>query len=85
MNTIMLATLTPSALPALRVAGALFLIINLLGGAYFWHYRRQFFGRDSTVSGDRVATRQLQAIVLAIPWLFITFRILYVWVETWIA
>ncbi len=85
MKTIMLAALIPSALPALRVAGALFLIINLLGAAYFWHFRRQFFGPDSTVTGDRVATRQLQAIVLGIPWLFITFRIFYVWVETWIA
>jgi len=75
--------LTPSALPALRVAGALFLIINLLGAAYFWHFRRQFFGPDSTATGDRVATRQLAAIVIGIPWLFITLRILYVWVKTW--
>jgi hypothetical protein len=85
MKTIFLAAIVPSALPALRVAGALFLIVNLLGGAYFWRYRRQFFGPDPTVSGDRAATRQLQAVVLAIPWLFITFRILYVWVELWIA
>ena len=85
MKIIFLATIVQSALPALRVAGALFLIVNLLGGAYIWRQRRQLFGRDSSVDGDRAATRQLQAIVLAIPWLFITFRILYVWVEAWIA
>ena len=34
MKTIFLAAIVPSAVPALRVAGALFLIVNLLGGAY---------------------------------------------------
>jgi membrane-anchored protein YejM (alkaline phosphatase superfamily) len=85
MKTIFLAVLVPSALPALRVAGALFLIVNLLAGAWAWRHRRQLFGPDLTVAGDRVAVRQLQAIVLAIPWLFITFRLLYVWIELWIA
>ena len=85
MKTIFLAAIVPSALPALRVAGALFLIVNLLGGAYIWRHRQQLFGPDSTVAGDRVAVRQLQAIVLGIPWLFLTFRLLYVWVELWIA
>ena len=84
MKTIFLAAIVPSALPTLEVAGALFLIVNLLGGAYMWRHRRQLFGPDSTVAGDRVAVRQLQAIVLGIPWLFLTFRLLYVWVATWI-
>jgi hypothetical protein len=84
MKTIFLAALVPSALPALRVAGALFLIVNLLAGAYIWRHRRQLFGLDLTVAGDRLAVRQLQAIVLGIPWLFVTFRLLSVWVETWI-
>lgn len=79
----MLATLNPAGLPALHVAGALFLIINLLGGAYLWRHRRRFFGPDPAVAGDRSATRQLQAVVLIIPWLFLTFRLLYVWVATW--
>ena len=85
MKTIFLAAIVPSALPALRVAGALFLIVNLLGGAWLWHHRRRLFGPDSNVDGDRSAVRQLQAIVLGIPWAFLTFRILYVWVASWIA
>ena len=85
MKTIFLAAIVPSALPALRVAGALFLIVNVLAGVWAWRHRRQLFGPDSTVAGDRVAVRQLQAIVLGIPWLFLTFRLLYVWVELWIA
>ena len=48
-NKILLAAIVPSALPALRVAGALFLIINLLAGAWAWRHRRQLFGPDSTV------------------------------------
>jgi hypothetical protein len=62
----------------------MFLTINLLGGAYIWRHWRQLFGPDSNVTGDRPAIRQLQAIVLGIPRLFLTFRLLYVWVETWI-
>ena len=85
MKTIFLAAIVPSALPALRVAGALFLIVNLLAGAWAWRHRRQLFGPDATVDGDRTAIRQLQAIVLGIPWLFLTFRLLFIWVELWIA
>jgi hypothetical protein len=81
----MIATLNPEGLPALRVAGALFIAINLLAGAWLWRHRRQLFGRDSTAIGDRPATRYLQVIALGIPWLFLTFRLLYVWVATWIA
>ena len=81
----MLATLNPEGLPALRVAGALFLVINLLAGAWLWRHRRQLFGPDSTAPGDRPATRYLQAVALGIPWLFLTFRLLYCWVATWIA
>ena len=62
----------------------MFLIINLLGGAWVWRHRRQLFGPDSTADGDRPATRYLQAIVLCIPWLSLTFRLLFAWVETWI-
>ena len=79
----MIAFINPAALPALRIAGALFLIINLLAGVWAWRHRRQLFGPDSTADGDRPATRQLQVLVLSIPWLFLTFRLLSVWVGLW--
>ena len=84
MKTIFLAAIVQSALPALRIAGALFLIINLLAGAWAWRHRRQLFGPDSTATGDQSATRQLQVLVLSIPWLFLTFRLLNEWVGLWI-
>ena len=84
MKIIFLAAIVQSALPALRVAGALFLIINLVAGAWAWRHRRQLFGPDSNITGDRPASRYLQAIVLGIPWLFLTFRLLSALVETWI-
>ena len=80
---IFLAAVVPSALPALRIAGALFLIFNLLGGAYIWRHWRQLFGPDSSADGDRPATRQLQAIVLGIPYLILTGRLLIIWVGLW--
>jgi hypothetical protein len=82
-TTLILAAVVPAALPALRVAGALFLIVNLLAGAWAWHYRRQLFGPDATVEGDRVAVRQLQAVVLGIPYLILTGRLLIIWVGLW--
>ena len=81
----MLGVINPAALPALRVAGALFLIINLLAGAYALRHRRRLFGRDSKVDGDRVATRGLQILVVLIPWLFLTTRLAIEWVKLWIA
>ena len=72
----LIAFIDPAALPALRVAGALFIAINLLAGVWLWRHRRQLFGRDSSVTGDRPAVRYLQVLVLGIPWLFLTFRLL---------
>jgi hypothetical protein len=80
---ILIAVINPTALPALRIAGALFIAINLLAGAWLWRHRRQLFGPDSNVPGDRPAVRYLQAVVLGIPWLFITFRLLSCWLATW--
>ena len=87
MKTIetMLGVINPSAVPTLRIAGALFLIINLLAGAWAWRHRRQLFGRDLRVDGDIIAVRQLQIIVIGIPWLFLTIRLLVEWVKLWIA
>lgn len=39
----MLALISPEALPALRTAGTIFLIINILGGVYILRNRRRFF------------------------------------------
>ena len=76
----MIGYINPAALPALRVAGALFLIINLLAGAYLWRHWRQFFGPDPEVDGDRKATRYLQVLVICIPLLFLTGRLFIEWV-----
>src|SRR6476660_8993868 len=73
MKTIFLAAIVPSALPALRVAGALFLIVNLLAGAWAWRHRRQLFGPDATVTGDRTAIRQLQRSCSAFRGSFLRF------------
>ena len=79
-----MAVINPAALPALRIAGGLFLIINLLGGAWLIRHRRQLFGPDPSDDSDNPAVRQLQVVVLAIPWLFLTFRLAWVWIELWI-
>ena len=80
----MIALINPDALPALRIGGALFLIINLLAGVYVVRHWRRLFGRDTRVEGDIAAVRQLQVMVIVIPWLFLTFRLLVEWVKLWI-
>jgi ABC-type transport system involved in cytochrome c biogenesis permease subunit len=66
------------------MAGALFLIINLLAGVYAVRHWRRLFGPDPQVGGDIAAVRQLQIIVIVIPWLFLTMRLLVEWVKLWI-
>jgi len=67
-----LGVINPAAVPALRIAEALFLIIYLLDGAYFFRHRRCLFGRDPRVDGDNEATRHIRIEVVLIPWLFLT-------------
>lgn len=54
----MLALVNPAALPALRIAGMFFLVINLVAGAYIFRNRNRFFGRDPNVSDDIPAVRR---------------------------
>jgi hypothetical protein len=41
----MLAAIDPTALPALRIAGTFFLVINILAFIYIFRNRHRFFGR----------------------------------------
>ena len=80
----MIATVNPAAVPALTFGGILFVIIYLLAGVYVWRYRRQLFGPDDRVDGDRKATRYLQIIVICIPLLILSGRVLFELVGLWI-
>ena len=81
----MLAIVNPVALPALRIAGTIFLIINLLGGVYIFRNRQRFFGKDPTISEDIEPVRKLRAEVVLIPWfvltLFLLILLIYLWME----
>lgn len=79
-----LGLINPSAIPTLRIAGALFLIINLLAAAYVVRHWRWLFGRDGRVDGDRQAVRYLQVIAVTVPWLSLTTRLVVEWVRLWI-
>lgn len=79
----MLAAINESALPALRIAGALFLVINLLAMAYVMRNRRRLFGRDPRVENDVPAVRHLRVEVILIPWLFVTTVLFVTWLSLW--
>ena len=81
----MLALVSPEALPALRIAGTFFLIINILGIIYIFRNRHRFFGRDPNVTGDDIpAARKLRVEVILIPWLFLTTLLLIVLINLWL-
>lgn|GEM_PF-4426258 len=80
----MIAYINPAALPALTVAGILFLTIHVLAGTYVVRHRKQLFGPDPKVDGDRFATRSLQVVVITIPLLILTFRLVHELVGLWI-
>jgi len=81
---IMIAYVNPAAVTALTVAMIFFLVLNVLAGVWLVHHRRVLFGRDDYVDGDRTATRYLQVIVLTIPLLFLTLRLVVELMGFWI-
>jgi hypothetical protein len=81
----MLSLINPVALPALRIAGAFFLTVNILAFIYFFRNRHRFFDRDPTVDGDEIpAARRLRVEVILIPWFFLTTYLLVLLIVLWI-
>jgi ABC-type branched-subunit amino acid transport system permease subunit len=80
----MLAKIDPAALPALRIAGTFFLVINLLGIVYIFRNRHRFFGQDPNVSNDIPAVRKLRVEVILVPWLFLTTLLVIVLINLWL-
>jgi len=81
---ILIALINPTALPALRIAGGMVLIIYLLAGAYLFRRRRQLFGRDPQVEHDTEAVRHTRVAVVLIPWLAVTAVLFVEWLGLWI-
>ena len=79
----MLAFIDPSALPALRIAGIFFLIIDLLAGAYIFRNRHRFFDKDPDVEDDIKPVRNLREEVIGIPWIFFTALIVAFLIKLW--
>ena len=83
-RSLMLSVINPTALPALRIAGTFFLVINLIGIVYIFRNRHRFFGRDPNVSDDIPAVRKLRVEVILIPWLFLTTLLVIVLINLWL-
>jgi len=81
----MLALINPAALPALRIAGTIFFLLYLAGGAYVFRNRHRFFDRDPRVDNDIPAVRHVRVELLLIPWFGITTLILILLIGLWLA
>jgi Na+-driven multidrug efflux pump len=83
LEGIMIAVIDPAVRPALTIAALFFIIINCLAGAYIIRNWHRLFGGDPRVEGDRAATRYLQIVVITIPWLILTGRLVIEVIEFW--
>jgi len=79
----MIALIDPAVRPALTVATIFFISLNLLAAGYVIQNWRRLFGPDPTIDGDKQATRYLQVLVITIPLLILTFRLLAELVGFW--
>ena len=79
----MLATINPTAVPALTIAGIFFVTFYVLAGVYVWRHWQEWFGPDKRVDGDRRATRYLQIIVICAPLLLLAGRVVFMLVDVW--
>ena len=77
--------LNPEALPALRIAATLFLIVNLIGGTYIFRNRHRFFDRDRNVDNDIPAVRHVRFEGVMIPWLVLTSLLVILLIYFWSA
>jgi hypothetical protein len=78
-----LALVNPAALPALRIAGTFFLIVNILAMVFIFRNRHRFFDRDPNVDNDIPAVRKLRVEVIMVPWLFLTTLLVIVLINLW--
>jgi hypothetical protein len=83
-KTMILAVLNPEGLPTLRIAGALFITINLLAAAYIVRHWRAMFGPDPNADGDFEAVRYLRIVGVVAPLLVLTFRLVVIEIGFWI-
>ena len=80
---VMLALINPEALPALRIAGTFFLLINILAFIYIFRNRHRFFGQDPNVTDDIPAVRKLRIEVVLIPWFVLTTLLVILLIYLW--
>ena len=84
LEGIMIALINPAARPALRIAGGLFLIINLFGAAYIIRHWRRLFAPDPAVDGDTESTSHVRIELILIPWLALTTVLVVEGLRLWI-
>jgi hypothetical protein len=79
----MLALINPVGLPALRVAGTIFLVIFLFGGLYIFRNRHRFFDKDPDVDEDVPAVRKIRVEEVMMVWGALTLLILVILIKLW--
>jgi hypothetical protein len=78
-----LSLVNQEALPALRIAGTIFLIIFLLGGLYIFRNRHRFFDKDPDIAEDIPAVRKIRAEEILMVWGALTILILVTLISLW--
>jgi hypothetical protein len=84
-SSMMIAVIEQAGVPALRVAFTLAVIIFLLGGAFIWRRRHQFFDRDPNVENDVPVVRHNREEAILLVWSGLTLVLLTILYEVWSA
>jgi hypothetical protein len=86
INSILgMAAIEQAAVPALRIAFTIAVLIFLFAGVFIWRRRQQFFERDPDVENDIPAVRHIREEAILFVWGGLTLVLITTLYQVWSA
>jgi len=77
------AVIEQAALPALRVAFSIAVLVFLGAGIFIWRRRHQYFDRDPNVENDVPAVRHIRLEQILFVWSALTLVLISILYQVW--
>jgi hypothetical protein len=84
-NSVMMAVIEQTGVPALRVAFTVTVIIFLFAGVLIWRRRHQFFDRDPDVENDVPVVQHNRQELVTFIWSGLTLVLIAILDQVWSA
>jgi hypothetical protein len=84
-NSVMMAVIEQTGVPALRVAFTVTVIIFLFAGVLIWRRRHQFFDRDPDVENDVPVVQHNRQELVTFVWSGLTLVLIAILDQVWSA